>query len=46
MEWLRRLDENPVTERVIMALILVNAVTLGLRRAAARWNVTVRSSSR
>jgi large-conductance mechanosensitive channel len=30
MEWLRRLDENPLTERVIMALILVNAVTLGL----------------
>jgi hypothetical protein len=29
MEWLRRLDENPLTERVIMALILVNAVTLG-----------------
>jgi hypothetical protein len=30
MEWLRRLDENPLTEGVIMALILVNAVTLGL----------------
>jgi hypothetical protein len=30
MEWLRRLDENPLTERVIMALILVNAVTRGL----------------
>ncbi len=34
MDWLRRLDENPATERVIMALILVNAVTLGLETSA------------
>lgn len=35
MEWLRRLDENPATERIIMALILVNAVTLGLETSAS-----------
>lgn len=30
MEWLRRIIEDPRTERVIMALIVINAVTLGL----------------
>lgn len=35
MEWLRRLDENPLTERVIMALILINAVTLGLETSGS-----------
>ncbi len=35
MEWLRRVDENPLTERVIMALILINAVTLGLETSAS-----------
>ncbi len=30
MDWLRKVVENPLTERVIMALILINAVTLGL----------------
>ena len=28
--WLRRIDDDPRTERVIMLLILVNAVILGL----------------
>ena len=32
MEWLRRLDENPLTERVIMALIFIQCRhALGLR---------------
>ena len=30
MEFLRRVVEDPRTERVIMALIIFNAVTLGL----------------
>ena len=30
MDWLRKIVQDPRTERVIMALIIVNAVTLGL----------------
>ena len=30
MDWLRKIVEDPRTERVIMALIIVNAITLGL----------------
>ena len=30
MDWLRTIVEDPRTERVIMALIIVNAITLGL----------------
>ncbi|HEX7532297.1 MAG TPA: ion transporter [Methyloceanibacter sp.] len=35
MDWLRKVVENPLTERVIMALILINAVTLGLETSAS-----------
>ena len=35
MEWLRKIDENPLTERLIMALILINAVTLWLETSAS-----------
>ena len=34
MERLRRVVEHPLTERLIMALILINAVTLGLETSA------------
>lgn len=40
MQWLRRIIEHPQTERVIMALIIVNAVTLGLETSKVvmeRW---------
>jgi voltage-gated sodium channel len=40
MYWLRRIIENPWTERVVMTLIVVNAVTLGLETSQpvmARW---------
>ena len=30
MDWLRKVVQNPRTERFIMALIVLNAVTLGL----------------
>jgi voltage-gated sodium channel len=30
MEWLRKVIQDPRTERFIMALIVLNAVTLGL----------------
>lgn len=30
MDWLRKIVQDPRTERVIMALIIVNAITLGL----------------
>ena len=30
MDWLRKIVKDPRTERVIMALIIVNAITLGL----------------
>ena len=46
MEWLRRLDENPLTERVIMALIILNAMTLGLETSGGAMERYVRSSSR
>lgn len=34
MDWLRRIVEDPRTERFIMALIVLNAVTLGLETSA------------
>ena len=34
MTWLRSVIENPVTERVIAALIIINAITLGLETSA------------
>jgi voltage-gated sodium channel len=34
MDWLRRIVLDPRTERYIMALILLNAVTLGLETSA------------
>jgi voltage-gated sodium channel len=40
MQWLRRIIEHPWTERVVMTLIVVNAVTLGLETSQplmARW---------
>ena len=40
MQWLRRIIEHPSTERVVMTLIVVNAVTLGLETSQpvmARW---------
>jgi voltage-gated sodium channel len=40
MHWLRRIIEHPWTERVVMTLIVVNAVTLGLetnQTVMARW---------
>ena len=40
MEWLRRIVHDPRTERFIMALIVFNAVTLGLetsKTVMARW---------
>jgi voltage-gated sodium channel len=40
MHWLRNIIENPWTERVVMTLIVVNAVTLGLetgQAVMARW---------
>src|SRR5262245_55040734 len=40
MEWLRRIVEDPRTERFITALILINAVTLGFetnQALMARW---------
>ena len=40
MEWLRRIVEDPRTERFITALILINAITLGLetnQALMARW---------
>ena len=40
MQWLRRIIEHPWTERVVMTLIVVNAVTLGMETSQAvmaRW---------
>jgi voltage-gated sodium channel len=40
MDWLRKIIEHPRTERVIMALIIFNAVTLGLETSQtvmAQW---------
>jgi voltage-gated sodium channel len=40
MQWLRRIIDDARTERIIMALIIVNAVTLGLETSQtvmARW---------
>ena len=34
MDWLRRIVEDPRTERFIMALIVLNAITLGLETSA------------
>jgi voltage-gated sodium channel len=34
MDWLRKLVKDPRTERVIMALIIINAATLGLETSA------------
>jgi voltage-gated sodium channel len=44
MELLRRIIEDPRTERIIMALIMVNAVTLGLETSEAvmaRWGTVL-----
>jgi voltage-gated sodium channel len=44
MQWLRRVVEDPRTERFIMALILINAVTLGLetnQTVMARWGTVL-----
>jgi voltage-gated sodium channel len=35
MDWLHKVVEDPRTERVIMALIILNAVTLGLETSAS-----------
>jgi voltage-gated sodium channel len=44
MQWLRRVVEDPRTERFVMALILVNAVTLGLETSQsvmAHWGTVL-----
>jgi voltage-gated sodium channel len=44
MQWLQRVVEDPRTERVIMALIVVNAVVLGLETSPtvmAMWGPTL-----
>jgi voltage-gated sodium channel len=44
MKWLRRIIEDPRTERVIMALIVINAVTLGLetnKTVMERWGTAL-----
>jgi voltage-gated sodium channel len=44
MEWLRRIIEHPWTERVIMGLIVFNAITLGLetsKTVMASWGTVL-----
>ena len=45
MEWLRRIIDHPWTERTIMTLIIVNAVTLGLETNQAVRAVFVRRAT-
>jgi hypothetical protein len=40
MDWLRKVVQDPRTERFIMALIVLNAVTLGLEMSEARWRAS------
>jgi len=42
MDWLRKVINDPRTERFIVALIVINAVTLGLETSIAPWRVTGR----
>ena len=35
LDWLRRIIEDPRTERIIMALIVFNAMTLGIETSQA-----------
>lgn len=44
MEWLRRITAHPRTERIIMALIVFNAITLGLETSQIvmeRWSAVL-----
>lgn len=44
MDALKRLVENPVTERVVLILVVINAITLGLETspsAMARWGAAL-----
>ena len=44
MTWLKKFVEDPRTDRLIMALIVLNAVTFGLetsKRIVATWGPTL-----
>jgi voltage-gated sodium channel len=49
MQWLRAIIDDPRTERVVMALIMFNAVTLGLetsRNVMAQWGTLMHAIDR